>query len=492
MTAVPLRTRRLDLEPLRVEHADEMGPLLDDPVLHTYTGGEPATPAQLRERYRRMTAERSPDGRQTWLNWILRRRADEAAVGTVQATVERDGDDLVAEIAWVVARPHQRQGYAREAGQAMTAWLREQGVVVVRAHVHPGHAASQAVAQAVGLRRTSTVQDGEVRWEAGHLAIDIGDVRAAAGRLRGVAHRTPVATSTTLDDRTGGRIFVKCENLQRTGSFKVRGAYNALARFTSGQRSAGVVAYSSGNHGQAVALAARLLGIPAVIVMPSDARPIKMAATRGYGADIVIYDRYTEDREAIGAALAAERGLTLVPPFDHPHVMAGQGTAALELLEQVREIDGGGLDVLVVPLGGGGLLSGCATVVADELPGCRIIGVEPAAGNDVQQSLRQGEIVHIDVPRTIADGAQTRHAGVFTFPVLQALVDDVVTVTDDQLVDAMRFVAERMKLVVEPTGALGIAAALNGAVAVRGWRVGVVASGGNVDVDRLADLFGPR
>ena len=324
------------------------------------------------------------------------------------------------------------------------------------------------------------------------LAIGIDDVRAAAARLRGVAHRTPVATSTTLDERTGARIFVKCENLQRTGAFKFRGAYNALSQFTRPQRAAGVVAYSSGNHAQAVALAARLLGIPAVIVMPSDAPPVKVAATRGYGAEVVIYDRYTQDREALGAALATDRGLTLIPPYDHPHVMAGQGTAALELVEQVRELDGGGLDVLLVPLGGGGLLSGCATATAEEQPGCRVVGVEPAAGNDVQQSLRRGEIVHIDVPRTIADGAQTQHAGRLTFPVVQALVDEVVTVTDDQLVDAMRVVAERMKIVVEPTGALGIAAALEEAVPVRGRRVGVIASGGNVDVDRLAQLLSSR
>ncbi|MGZ4651172.1 MAG: threo-3-hydroxy-L-aspartate ammonia-lyase [Kineosporiaceae bacterium] len=321
------------------------------------------------------------------------------------------------------------------------------------------------------------------------LAIGIDDVRAAAARLSGVAHRTPVATSTTLDDRTGARIFVKCENLQRTGAFKFRGAYNALSQFTRQQRAAGVVAYSSGNHAQAVALAARLLGIPAVIVMPSDAPPVKVAATRSYGAEVVIYDRYTQDREVLSATLATDRGLTLIPPYDHPHVMAGQGTTALELVEQVRVLDGGGLDMLLVPLGGGGLLSGCATVLAEEQPECRVVGVEPATGNDVQQSLRRGEIVHIDVPRTIADGAQTQHAGRLTFPVVQALIDEVVTVTDEQLVDAMRVVAERMKLVVEPTGALGIAAALDEVVPVRGRRVGVVASGGNVDVDRLAQLL---
>jgi threonine dehydratase len=326
------------------------------------------------------------------------------------------------------------------------------------------------------------------------LPISIDDVVAASARLRGVAHRTPVLTSRTANERTGATLFFKCESLQRMGAFKFRGAYNALAKFTPEQRKAGVIAFSSGNHAQAVALSARLLGMPAVIVMPQDAPPAKIAATRAYlpemrGAEVVLYDRYTEDREAIGQRLAAERGGTLIPPFDHADVMSGQGTAALELIEQVRELDGGGLDLLLVCVGGGGLISGCATAAKALLPQCRVIGVEPEAGNDVQQSLAKGEIVHIEVPKTIADGAQTQHAGQLTFAVMRALVDQVVTVSDAQLVQAMRFFAERMKLVVEPTGALGAAAAFESKVDVKGQRVGVIISGGNVALDRYAQLL---
>ncbi len=249
------------------------------------------------------------------------------------------------------------------------------------------------------------------------LAISYDDVAAAAQRLAGVAHRTPVLTSHTADAQTGAQLFFKCENLQRMGAFKFRGAYNALAQFSPQQRRQGVVAFSSGNHAQAVALAARLIGMPATIVMPQDAPAIKIEATRGYGADVVLYDRYTEDREAIGQRLARERGMTLVPPYDHPHVMAGQGTAALELMQEV-----GRLDLLLVCVGGGGLISGCAIAARHLQPECRVIGVEPEAGNDVQQSLQRGEIVHIEVPRTIADGAQTQQPGRYTFPVIQALV----------------------------------------------------------------------
>jgi threonine dehydratase len=326
------------------------------------------------------------------------------------------------------------------------------------------------------------------------LPITFDDILAASTRLRGVAHRTPVLTSRTANERTGARLFFKCENLQRMGAFKFRGAYNALAKFTPEQRKAGVIAFSSGNHAQATALSARLLGMPAVIVMPQDAPPSKIAATRAYlpemsGAEVVLYDRYTEDREAIGQRLAAERGGTLIPPFDHPDVMSGQGTAALELIEQVRETDGGGLDLLLVCVGGGGLISGCATAAKALLPQCRVVGVEPEAGNDVQQSLAKGEIVHIEVPKTIADGAQTQHAGQLTFAVMRALVDQVVTVSDAQLVGAMRFFAERMKLVVEPTGALGAAAAFEGKVDVKGQRVGVIISGGNVALERYAQLL---
>ncbi len=316
------------------------------------------------------------------------------------------------------------------------------------------------------------------------LAITYDDVAAAAQRLAGVAHRTPVLTSHTADAQTGAQLFFKCENLQRMGAFKFRGAYNALAQFSPQQRRQGVVAFSSGNHAQAVALAARLLGMPATIVMPQDAPAIKIEATRGYGADVVLYDRYTEDREAIGQRLAHERGMTLVPPFDHPHVMAGQGTAALELMQQI-----GRLDLLLVCVGGGGLISGCAVAARHLQPECRVVGVEPEAGDDVQQSLRRGEIVQIEVPRTIADGAQTQQPGRYTFPVIQALVCDVVTVSDDALRRAMRFFAGRMKLVVEPTGCLAAAAAFEGAVEVRQRRVGVIVSGGNVDLARYAALI---
>ena len=320
------------------------------------------------------------------------------------------------------------------------------------------------------------------------LSINHEDIQAAAARLAGIAHRTPVATSHTANERTGAQLFFKCENLQRMGAFKFRGAYNALSQFTPDQRRAGVVTFSSGNHAQAIALSARLLGIPATIVMPNDAPQMKVDATRGYGAEVQSYDRYTEDREAIGQRLADERGMTLIPPFDHPHVMAGQGTAALELIE-----DAGPLDVLLVCVGGGGLISGCAVAAKHALPQCRVIGVEPEAGNDVQLSLRRGEVVRIDVPQTIADGAQTQAPGRFTFPVIQALVDDVLTVTDQQLVSTMRFFAERMKMVVEPTGCLAAAAALEGALDVRGKkRIGVILSGGNIDVTRYAALLSGR
>jgi threonine dehydratase len=318
------------------------------------------------------------------------------------------------------------------------------------------------------------------------LAIDFNDIRAAAQRIAGVAHKTPVLTSRTADARSSAQIFFKCENLQRMGAFKFRGAYNALAQFNESQRSAGVIAFSSGNHAQAIALSARLLGIPSVIVMPSDAPPIKITATRGYqegqrGSDVVLYDRYREDREAIGRRIADERGMTLIPPYDHPHVMAGQGTAALELIEQA-----GPLDALVVCVGGGGLISGCAVAATHLLPNIAVHGVEPEAGNDTQQSLVRGEIVSIDVPKTIADGAQTQSSGRLTFPVIRSLVKSVVTVSDAALVRTMRFMAGRMKLVVEPTGCLAAAALLEGALDLRGQRVGVILSGGNVDLKAFA------
>jgi threonine dehydratase len=312
----------------------------------------------------------------------------------------------------------------------------------------------------------------------------IDDVEEAAARLAAHAHRTPVLGSRVLDEELGVRLFCKCENLQRTGSFKFRGAYNALGRLTARERKAGVVAYSSGNHAQAVALAAAELGMPATIVMPTDAPAGKVAATRGYGAQIVHYDRYREDREAVARAVAAEGDQVLVPPYDHPDIIAGQGTVARELLDQVD-----GLDSLYVPLGGGGLLAGTALSLRARAPHIRLVGVEPAAGDDGRQSLRAGHIVRIETPRTIADGAQTTHLGGYTFPIIRQLVDDIVTVTDDELVAGVRFFAERMKLVVEPTGCLGWAGAVAAAPRHAGERIGVVLSGGNVDAARLAGLL---
>jgi threonine dehydratase len=313
------------------------------------------------------------------------------------------------------------------------------------------------------------------------LAISFDDVLAARKRLEGVAHRTPVLSSATADVRTGARLFFKAENLQRVGAFKFRGGYNALSQFSPAQRSKGVVAFSSGNHAQAIALSARLLGMRAVIVMPEDAPAIKIAATRGYGAEVLLFDRYTQDREAIGRRLSEEQGLTLIPPFDHPWVMAGQGTAACELIEEAGE-----LDALFVPLGGGGLLSGSAVAAKALAPACRIFGVEPEAGNDGQRSLRAGHIVEIATPQTIADGAQTRHLGEHTFPVIKELVDDIVTVSDAELAECMAFFAARMKMVVEPTGCLAAAAAFKSDI--KGKRVGVLLSGGNVDLARFCEL----
>ncbi len=310
------------------------------------------------------------------------------------------------------------------------------------------------------------------------------DVVAAAARLQGHAHRTPVLRSATADARWGAQFFFKCENFQRMGAFKFRGAFNALSKFDAAQRKGGAIAFSSGNHAQAVALSARLLGMPAVIVMPHDAPAAKLAATRGYGAEVVQYDRFTEDREVLTKRLANERGMTLIPPYDHPDVIAGQGTAAKELFEEV-----GPLDALYVCLGGGGLTSGCALAARALAPACEVYGVEPEAGNDGQQSLRRGEIVHIDTPRTIADGAQTQHLGEFTFGVIRRDVTGIFTVSDAQLVDAMRFFAERMKMVVEPTGCLAFAAACAAGDAVKGRRIGVIVSGGNVDLARYAALL---
>ncbi|MGY2291901.1 threo-3-hydroxy-L-aspartate ammonia-lyase [Pseudomonas sp. SDO528_S397] len=310
------------------------------------------------------------------------------------------------------------------------------------------------------------------------------DVIAAAQRLEGFAHATPVFTSRTLDAETGAQVFIKCENLQRTGSFKFRGAFNALSQFDEQQRRAGVVAFSSGNHAQGIALAAQLLNIPATIVMPTDAPAAKIEATRGYGATVVLYDRFTEDREQIGRTLAQAHGLTLIPPYDHPHVLAGQGTAAKELLEFT-----GPLDALFVGLGGGGMLSGTALSTRALAPDCRLYGVEPEAGNDGQRSFKSGSIVHIDTPVTIADGAQTQHLGNHTFPIIRDKVNDILTVSDAELVDTMRFFMQRMKMVVEPTGCLGLAALRQLKDQFRGQRVGVIVTGGNVDIDKYAGLL---
>lgn len=314
--------------------------------------------------------------------------------------------------------------------------------------------------------------------------VTFDDVTRAAERLEGVAHRTPVATSRTLDGRLGASLFLKCENLQRVGAFKFRGAYNAIARLSAEERARGVLTYSSGNHAQAVALASRLLGVSATIVMPENAPAAKRRATEGYGASIVPYDPAKEKREDVAERLRQEGHTTLIPPYDHADVIAGQGTAARELIEEV-----GDLDLLLVPCGGGGLLSGSALSARRLSPGCRVIGVEPEAGDDATRSFRTGVLHTVDNPPTIADGARTPYLGKLTFPLVLENVDDMVTVPDDALVRAMRFVWERMKLVVEPTGVLALAAAMEGAVDVAGRRVGLVLSGGNVDLAAALELF---
>ncbi|MBB5703790.1 threonine dehydratase [Ochrobactrum daejeonense] len=310
------------------------------------------------------------------------------------------------------------------------------------------------------------------------------DVISAARRIEGYAHHTPVFTSSTVDRETSAQFFFKCENFQRVGAFKFRGAFNALSRFTDEQKTRGVLAFSSGNHAQAIALAAKLLGIGATIIMPEDAPFTKLEATRGYGARVVTYNRYEEDRDVISTRLAEEGGLTLIPPFNHPDIIAGQGTAAKELIEEA-----GPLDALFVCLGGGGLLAGCALAAKALSPECEVYGVEPEAGNDGQQSLRSGKIVHIDVPRTLADGAQTQALGDMTFAIIRETVRDILAVSDDELVDAMKFYASRMKMVVEPTGCLSFAGARQMAESLRGKRVGVIVSGGNVDLARFAALI---
>lgn len=310
------------------------------------------------------------------------------------------------------------------------------------------------------------------------------DVAAAADRLRGCAHKTPVMTSRIVDEMFGAEIFFKCENLQRMGAFKFRGAFNALSKFDPARRKAGVVAYSSGNHAQAIALSARLLGMPASIVMPYDAPASKIEATRAYGGSVVLYDRYKEDREKIGRELAETGGMTLIPPYDHPDVIAGQGTAAKELIEEV-----GPLDAYFAPIGGGGLLAGSALALRALSPACAVYGVEPEAGNDAQRSFRSGAIVHIETPQTIADGAQTQHLGRLTFPIIRREVADVLTVPDAELIECMGFLASRLKLIVEPTGCLGFAAARKLRPSLKGKRVGVLLSGGNIDMARFCSLL---
>ena len=316
------------------------------------------------------------------------------------------------------------------------------------------------------------------------LPVTYADVRAAADRLAGLAHRTPALTSRTVNARTKATVFFKAENFQRTGAFKFRGAYNALSRLPETSRKRGVLTYSSGNHAQAVALSGRLLGIPATIIMPRDAPAVKMEATRGYGAEIITYDRSEFSREDLARKIAAERGLTIIPPYDHPHVVAGQGTAAKELLE-----DAGPLDVLLVCCGGGGLLSGSALSARALSPGCRVIGVEPENADDAARSFRTGMLQTVHNPDTIADGARTPYLGKITFPLVLRLVDDMVTVSDEALLRTMFFLWERMKIVVEPTGALAATALLEGVVKAPGKRVGVLISGGNVDLGHALRLF---
>jgi threonine dehydratase len=310
------------------------------------------------------------------------------------------------------------------------------------------------------------------------------DIEEAAATLAGAAHRTPVATSRLLDAHCGARLFLKCENLQRAGAFKFRGAYNAVSKLSAEQQERGVITHSSGNHAQALALVCRLLGVRATIVMPANAPAIKLAATRDYGASVVRYDPDVETREAISEDLARAQGYVLVPPYDHPHIVAGQGTAAKEFLE-----DAGPLDLLLVPCGGAGLLSGSAIAAKTLSPGCRVVGVEPAAGDDATRSFHTGTLQTVRNPETIADGARTPSLGRVTFPLVQRYVDDVITVSDDDLIRTMQFVWTRMKLIVEPTGVLGLAAAFNGRYPVAGKRVGAILSGGNVDIGQAAAWF---
>jgi len=313
------------------------------------------------------------------------------------------------------------------------------------------------------------------------LEVSFEDIEAAHARLAGHARRTPSLGSSTVDSLVGARVFFKCETLQRMGAFKFRGAYNALAQLPDEARRRGVIAYSSGNHAQAVALAGKMLGIHATIVMPQDAPKVKLEATRGYGAEVITYDARHESRETLARRIGEQRGLTVIPPYDHPHIIAGQGTAAKELIE-----DAGPLDMLLVPCGGGGLLSGCAVAARRMLPDCRVIGVEPAAGDDATRSFRTKTLHTVHNPDTIADGARTASLGKLTFPLVLHYVNDMLTVTDEALLRSMFFLWERMKLVVEPTGALAACALLERKIDARGLRIGVILSGGNVDLDWAA------
>jgi len=309
------------------------------------------------------------------------------------------------------------------------------------------------------------------------LTVTFADIESAAARLHGQANRTPVFTSRSADELVGARLFFKCENFQRVGAFKFRGAFNALSQFSAAQRKAGVLTWSSGNHAQAIALAGRLLDIPRTIVMPQDAPAVKLTATRAYGAEVVLYDKHATTRETLGRELAVQRGMTIIPPYDHPHIVAGQGTAAMELIDEVES-----LDALVAPLGGGGLLSGCAVAMRHLLPQAKVFGAEPALADDGARSFRSGRMETVTNPQTIADGARTPSLGELTFALIRQHVTDVVTVTEESILRAMLFLWERMKLVVEPTGALGLAALMQGALKLPGQRVGIVVSGGNVDL----------
>jgi len=361
---------------------------------------------------------------------------------------------------------------------------RATGVSRLRSRVTKAQTVQRRRAVQAEVRSASVGSEGEDMELETARRVGFEDVEAAAVRLKGVAHRTPVATSRTLDDRLSARLFLKCENLQRAGAFKFRGAYNAIAKLTPAERQRGILSYSSGNHAQAIGLASRLLGTSATVVMPQNAPAAKRHATEGYGTRIVAYDPAREKREDVADRLRREGDPVMIPPYDHADVIAGQGTAAKELVEEVGE-----LDLLLVCCGGGGLLSGSALAARALSPRCRIVGVEPELADDATRSFRTGVLQTVSNPETIADGARTPSLGTLTFPLVRQNVDDMATVSDDDLVRAMRFVWERMKLVVEPTGVLGLAAALGGRVDVRGKRVGVILSGGNVDLAYALELF---